>query len=230
MRTQETGIDARRDVLTRRILAQGATPEEWGVEVAQPVEGVWTTTFYVGAQGFRLAENSSNERKVFSGGRGASQSTPDGAEQHCQFIGEMFVKALLAFKDAETEKYRSAISRANDQLFDSRVDDSQHQVDSHADTLPQVFLSVVAGHDAALETLQTVVREWADPEPATGFVRITQRNGELPNVKRLDPPEDVGGGVLRVAEVDDGTGASQYQPMHEERVLGLQGYARSAAR
>ena len=153
-------IDARYDVIDRRVLAQGATPEQWAVEVAQPIEGAWTTTFYVGAQGFRLADSQDTD-----------SATDERAEQHCAFIGEMFVKALRAFLDAETEKYRTAISRANDQLFDSRVDDPQHQVDGHTDTLPAVFLALAAGHDAALETLQTIVREWVEPEPTVGLAR-----------------------------------------------------------
>lgn len=158
MLTDEKPIDARRDVLTRRILVQGATPEQWAVEVAQPIEGAWTTTFYVGAQGFRLADSQDTD-----------SATGERAEQHCTFIGEMFAKALRAFVDVETEKYRTAISRANDQLFDSHVDDPQHQVDSHADTLPAVFMALAAGHDAALETLQSVVREWVDRAPAIGL-------------------------------------------------------------
>ena len=151
MGDENKSIDARLDVLERRILAQGATAEEWAVEVAKPVEGVWTTTFYVGVQSFRLAEDNSNERKIFSGGRGASQSSPDGAEQHCMFIGRMFVKALQALVNAETRTLRQAIVTANDQLFDSRLD------------------GVKDGHTAAFETLQTVIREWLEPEPAVGL-------------------------------------------------------------
>jgi hypothetical protein len=140
-------IDARRDVLERRILAQGTTPEEWAVEVAQPVEGVWTTMFYVGVRGFKIAGDRGNE-----------------GEGHCMFIGRMFVRALRALIELETEKLSAVIVRANDQLFDSHVQDPQHQVDDHADTLPVVFIKLAAGHDAALETLQTVIREWVDPE------------------------------------------------------------------
>jgi len=146
--TDDMSIDARRDVLVRRILAQGATPEEWAVEVAQPVEGVWTTMFYVGVRGFKIAGDRGNE-----------------GEEHCTFIGRMFVRALQAIVDAETEKLSAVILRANDQLFDSVVQDPQHQVYSHADTLPAAFLALAAGHGAALETLQAVVREWVDPEP-----------------------------------------------------------------
>ena len=144
-------IDVRTDVVTRRILAQGPTPEEWAVEVAQPVEGVWTTTFYVGVQSFRLADGDDAE-----------------AEQYCTFIGTMFVKALHGFLETEGERLLRVILKANDQLFDSRVDDPQHQVDCLGDTLPQVFLSMTAGHAAALETLQTVVRVLVEPEPPVG--------------------------------------------------------------
>lgn len=99
-------IDPRIDVVERRVLAQGKTPEEWAVEVTQPVDGVWTTTFYVGVQAFRLAQTNSNEHETFSGGRGASQFTPSGAEEHCMFIGRMFVKALRAFVEAEQGRAR----------------------------------------------------------------------------------------------------------------------------
>lgn len=159
-------IDARLDVLDRRILAQGATAEEWAIEVAQPVEGVWTTTFYVGAQSFRLADHTNSEQTTY-------------AEEHCMFIGRMFVKALGALVSIEAaklenhleraneqvERLQGTIERANNHLFDSRVDDPQHQVDSHADTLPQVFLKQASGHEAALETLQEVIREWVEPTP-----------------------------------------------------------------
>lgn len=64
---------------------------------------------------------------------------------------------------AERDRLRLAIERANGQLFDSRVDDVEHQVGSHADTLPEAFRRLAAGHDAALETLQEIVREWVDP-------------------------------------------------------------------
>jgi hypothetical protein len=71
-------IDDRTDVLERRTLAQGKTPEEWAVEVSQPIAGVWRTMFYVGSQGFTLANTQDK----------------DEAEEHCMFIGRMFVRAL----------------------------------------------------------------------------------------------------------------------------------------
>lgn len=70
-------VDLRLDVVERRILAQGETAEKWAVEVSQPAEGIWTATFYVGVQGFRLADSDAEH-----------------AEEHCMFIGQMFVKAL----------------------------------------------------------------------------------------------------------------------------------------
>ena len=53
--------------------------------------------------------------------------------------------------------------------------------------------------------------------------------GELPPVQRIDPPEDCGGGVMRTAEILDGTGASSYvasnlTELHKGRVLGLKGH------
>lgn len=202
MRTQDERIDARRDVLERRVLAQGETAEQWAVEVAQPVANVWTTTFYVGVQSFRLAEAEDSAE----------------AEQHCMFIGRMFVAALHALLNVETRTLRQVIVTTNDLLFDSRIDDPQHQVDCHADTLPEVFLKLSAGHDAAFETLQTVIREWVDPD--------------LPPIKHLDPPEDIGGGVRKVAEIDDGTGASEYECVgsgsEPSSVLGGEVVARSS--
>jgi len=52
------------------------------------------------------------------------------------------------------------------------------------------------------------------------------KRGELPPVQRFDPPEDCGGGVLRTAEIMDGTGASEYvesnlTEMYKWLVLGL---------
>ena len=44
---------------------------------------------------------------------------------------------------------------------------------------------------------------------------------KVPGLRRLDPPQDVGGGMLRVAEIADGSGASLFAPMHERRVAGL---------
>jgi hypothetical protein len=152
MGDEDKGIDARLDVIERRVLALGATAEEWAIEVAQPVENVWTTTFYVGVQGFQIAVGQDHE-----------------GEQHCMFIGRMFVKAIRALLDAEMRPLQQAIVTANDLLFDSQVDDPQHQVDSHADTLPQVFLKLAADHDAAFDTLQTIIHEWLEPTPAVGL-------------------------------------------------------------
>src|SRR5271157_4852470 len=120
MRTRVTDkpIDARRDVIERRVLAQGTTPEEWAVEVAHLVEGVWSTTVYIDARGFQIANGDDED-----------------AERHCTFMGEQFVKALRVLLDAEARPLRQAIVTANDLLFDSRVDDPEHQVSSHADTL-----------------------------------------------------------------------------------------------
>jgi|SRR5580692_1578239 hypothetical protein len=59
----------------------------------------------------------------------------------------------------ERDRLLQVILRASDQLYESAVDDAEHQIQSHADTLPVVFRRVVAGHAAALETLQRVVRE-----------------------------------------------------------------------
>lgn len=81
-------VNARLDVVERRILAQGKTPEEWAVEVTQPVGGVWTTFFYVGAQGFRLAHGDKGEE----------------SERDCMFIGQMFVKALQSFTAAQASR------------------------------------------------------------------------------------------------------------------------------
>ena len=145
-------IDARRDVLDRRTLAHGARPDEWAVEVAQPVENAWTTTLYVGVQGFQLACGQDRE-----------------GEQHCMFIGRTFVKALEALLRAEILPLRRAVVTANDLLFDSRVDDPEHQVKDHSDALPEVFLKLAAGHEAAFEMLQEVIREWVEPTPAVGL-------------------------------------------------------------
>lgn len=79
-RNSGRSIDARLDVVERRILAQGATAKEWAVEVTQPVQGVWTATFYLGVRSFQLAESDDAT-----------------AEQHCMFIGTQFVKALAEF-------------------------------------------------------------------------------------------------------------------------------------
>lgn len=138
-------VDARYDVKRRDVLAQGETAEQWAIEVTNTSEDYWTTTFYVGVQGFRLAEGDASE-----------------GEEHCRFIGQMFANALQVLVDAETASLRDVISEASDRLLDSRVDDPQHQVDSHADTLPQVFLNVASGNEAALETLQTVIRSWVE--------------------------------------------------------------------
>lgn len=71
--------DARRDVLVRRIVAQGVTPEHWAVEVVQPVKGVWKTWFYSVSQSFLIAEGYEDDF---------------GAEERCMFFAEMFTKAL----------------------------------------------------------------------------------------------------------------------------------------
>jgi hypothetical protein len=83
---------------------------------------------------------------------------------------EYVALALCRSEEEERKKLTNTILRANDLLFDSHVNDPQHQVDCHADTLPQVFLEMAAGHAAALETLQTVIHEWVEPEPG-----VTQR-------------------------------------------------------
>jgi hypothetical protein len=83
-------IDDRRDVLVRRILAQGRTPEEWAVEVAQPVQDVWTTYLYVGVRGFRLAYAEADNE----------------GETHCMFIGQAFVKALEQLREPDQRAHR----------------------------------------------------------------------------------------------------------------------------
>lgn len=50
---------------------------------------------------------------------------------------------------SERDKLLRVINQANDHLFDSSVDDVEHQIDSHADTLPEAFRRVAAGHAAA---------------------------------------------------------------------------------
>jgi hypothetical protein len=80
-------IDARYDVLDRRVLAQGKTHEEWAVEVIQPVEGVWRAMFYCGCQGFTLAHCQDEDDKY--------------AEQHVMFIARQFVKALQTMRGHE---------------------------------------------------------------------------------------------------------------------------------
>jgi hypothetical protein len=67
----------------------------------------------------------------------------------------------------ERDKLLRVLETANNQLFDSTVDDVEHQIDSHADTLPQAFRRVAAGHAAALETLQAVIHERLEPSPPT---------------------------------------------------------------
>jgi len=54
------------------------------------------------------------------------------------------------------------IEEANNALFDSREDDIEHQITSHADTLPQVLRQVAAGHEKALHVLQAVIQERFD--------------------------------------------------------------------
>lgn len=182
-------IDPRTDVVERRVLAKGATPEEWAVEVAQPLPDVWTTTFYVGVQSFRLADSQDTDGAIGKE-----------AEEHCMFIGRMFVKALRAFVEVEAEILCRVLLRANDQLFDSRVDDPQHQVDCHADGLPQVFLKLAAGHEAALETLQAVVRELVEPEEQVVGLRgafsedLYNSDGSPVTTEQVRERESEGGG------------------------------------
>lgn len=141
-------IDARRDVAERRILSHGATPEQWAVEVAQPVEGVWTTTLYVGVQGFQITNDRGED-----------------AERHCTSMGRMFVKALEVLLHAETRPLRQAILTANDAIFDSRVDDAfevlQAAIREWVEPTPAVGLSGAFSEDLYNEDGSEVTAEQA---------------------------------------------------------------------
>jgi len=69
--------------------------------------------------------------------------------------------------EREVVVLRRVLETANNQLFDSQVDDVEHQIACHADTLPEVFRRLAAGHAAAFETLQEIVHEWVEPSPPT---------------------------------------------------------------
>ena len=58
-----------------------------------------------------------------------------------------------------SERLAITINEANDALFDVCHGDTEHQIECHADTLPQAFRSVSAGAEKAFETLQVIVRE-----------------------------------------------------------------------
>jgi len=61
-----------------------------------------------------------------------------------------------------SKRLELVIEEANNALFDSREDDIEHQITSHADTLPQVLRQVAAGHEKALHVLQAVIQERFD--------------------------------------------------------------------
>lgn len=206
------GIDARRDVIERRVLAHGETVAQWAIEVTNPVDRVWTASLYVGVQSFQFAVGQDSE-----------------GEQHCMLVGRMFVKALKVLLDVEMRPLRQAIVTANDQLFDSREDDPQHQIDSHADTLPQVFLKLAAGHDAAFETLQEIIREWVEPTPTVGLGSGSEPSSVLGGeVVAQEPSMNTDREVRRVTDAHGPAGGtldgSGRRTDHAERVLGLQGH------
>jgi len=59
----------------------------------------------------------------------------------------------------DVRRLLSVIDEANNALMDSAVHDIEHQIDCHADTLPQAFRQVAEGAEKALEILQVVVCE-----------------------------------------------------------------------
>ena len=72
----------------------------------------------------------------------------------------------LTNAEREVATLLHALETANNQLFDSTVD-VEHEITGHADTLPESFRRLAAGHAAAFETLQKIVRERVDSEPPT---------------------------------------------------------------
>jgi hypothetical protein len=56
-------------------------------------------------------------------------------------------------------KLRDAIDQANAHLFDADLMDPEHQIECHADTLPEAYRQVCAAAIKALEALQIVVGE-----------------------------------------------------------------------
>ena len=53
----------------------------------------------------------------------------------------------------------AAIEQANEHLFDADLHDPEHQIEAHADTLPEAYRRVCAAASKALEALQVVIRE-----------------------------------------------------------------------
>jgi hypothetical protein len=97
----------------------------------------------------------------------------------------------------ERDKLLRVIETANNQLFDSVVD-VEHQITYHADTLPEAFRRLAAGHASAFETLQTVI-------------------GELVLAEELSHPISLGGAFSEDLHNADGSLVTVEQAMERNR-------------
>lgn len=59
----------------------------------------------------------------------------------------------------KAEAHWAAIETANGYLFDADLHDPEHQIEAHADTLPEAYRRVCAAATRAREALQVVIRE-----------------------------------------------------------------------
>lgn len=99
----------------------------------------------------------------------------DGWQAH-EDVGELLV---------EIARLRGVIAAANNALVDVCHGDHEHQIECHADTLPEEHRRVASAAQTALDVLSPIVWEMVDPDASGAVPRICQPSEPSERAKRL---------------------------------------------